>query len=61
MKKMKCSDECPGDDTCEYVKYCMCGSEVDAHGFGDGHSPVPMHYYYCQEIRDQNEQTKLGD
>ena len=26
---------------------CMCGSRVDAHGMGDGHSPVSEWDYYA--------------
>jgi hypothetical protein len=26
--------------------YCMCGSKVEDHGFGDGHGPVDAWYYY---------------
>jgi hypothetical protein len=48
----KCCDECPGDDTCEHAKYCMCGSPVD-HTPWDGHSPVSMHDYYCEQIEDE--------
>ena len=29
---------------------CHCGIEVDAHGFGDGHGPVP---YGCDCHRDR--------
>lgn len=42
----KCEEGCPGDDTCEHAKVCMCGNYVDAHGMGDGHSPVSMHAYH---------------
>jgi hypothetical protein len=26
--------------------YCMCGSPVDKHSFGDGHSPVEDYAYH---------------
>lgn len=48
-KLRKCCDECPGDDTCEHAKVCMCGDYMDAHGIDDGHSPVSMHDYYCHQ------------
>lgn len=44
----KCCDECPGDETCEHAKVCMCGSYMDAHDLGSGHSPVSMHDYYSR-------------
>ncbi|QQM18183.1 hypothetical protein PQD73_gp019 [Stenotrophomonas phage Salva] len=25
---------------------CCCGSPVEHHGWGDGHSPVDMYHYY---------------
>jgi hypothetical protein len=39
--------DCTGDDTCEMTKVCMCGSGMDAHGIGSGHSPISMHDYYA--------------
>lgn len=33
---------------CEGV--CMCGSSVDGHSYGDGHSPVDMWHYYRDEF-----------
>lgn len=38
--------DCPGD--CK--RYCMCGSEIEAHNIGSGHSPVSIYDYYCSEI-----------
>ena len=29
-----------------YEGCCMCGSDVDKHGYGDGHSAVDMYHYY---------------
>ena len=26
--------------------YCMCGSKIEHHGLGDGHSPVDEGLYY---------------
>lgn len=40
-----CGEGCPGDQTCEETKWCMCGSEVEHHDFGSGHSPVSVHDY----------------
>jgi len=45
----KCSPECPGDQTCEETKYCMCGSRIEDHDIGSGHAPVSMHDYFSQE------------
>lgn len=48
-KTLKCSPECPGDQTCDHAKYCMCGSRMEDHDIGSGHSPVSMHDYYRHE------------
>lgn len=47
---MKCCEECPGDESCEHNKYCVCGSEIEAHYIGSGHSPVSVHDYYIREL-----------
>jgi hypothetical protein len=47
----KCCETCPGDDTCPHAIVCMCGSPVD-HSPWDGHSPVSMHDYYCEQVTD---------
>lgn len=46
----KCRDECPGDETCENTKWCVCGSAMEDHGIGSGHSPVSMHYYAIHQL-----------
>lgn len=33
--------------------YCMCGSAVEAHGFGDGHSPVDAGVYYAGQAMER--------
>lgn len=33
--------------------YCMCGSPVEGHGIGDGHSPVDMGYYQLDMVRER--------
>lgn len=30
---------------------CMCGSPVDQHGMGDGHSPVDSGSYFLDQLR----------
>jgi hypothetical protein len=40
---MKCEESCPGDDTCENLKYCMCGGSMYSHTGSDGHDPVSVH------------------
>lgn len=41
-------------------EYCMCGSRVDAHGMGDGHSPVSeWDYYAWQEEEAMTQHTGL--
>lgn len=62
-QKLKCCDECPGDDTCKENKYCMCGCEMEAHDIGSGHSPVSMHDYYSQseQHRDQVIEDSLDE
>jgi hypothetical protein len=52
-KKRKCCDECPGDDTCEHAKVCMCGDYMN-HPHWSGHSPVSMHDYYCEEVDEKS-------
>ena len=45
----KCCEECPGDDTCEHAKVCMCGSYMEGHdSMWMGHDAVSMHDYYCE-------------
>lgn len=31
---------------------CMCGSDVNSHGWGDGHAPVSMYDYYSRGITE---------
>lgn len=33
--------------------HCMCGSAVEAHGFGDGHSPVDAGVYYAGQVMER--------
>ena len=54
MPLYKCCDDCPGDSSCPENKWCVCGSEVDSHGIGSGHSPVGMHDYYCRAVDEKN-------
>lgn len=51
---LKCCDECPGDETCEHAKVCMCGCYMENHdnGWYSGHSPLSMHNYYAREEED---------
>lgn len=49
VEPRKCCAECPGDDTCEHANVCMCGGRMD-HYCDEGHSPVSMHDYYCEEV-----------
>lgn len=30
--------------------WCCCGSPVDSHTFGDGHSPVDEGYHYIDNL-----------
>lgn len=30
--------------------HCLCGSPVDGHGIGDGHSPVDAGEYYAGQV-----------
>lgn len=59
--KLKCCDECPGDQTCEHAKWCMCGSAVEGHDIGSGHSPVSMHDYYCHQAEIEQQQVLEDD
>ena len=38
--------DCPADADCRTT--CCYGDLVEHHGMGSGHSPVPMHDYYCE-------------
>ena len=33
--------------------HCMCGSAVESHGFGDGHSPVDAGVYYAGQVMER--------
>ena len=33
--------------------HCMCGSAVEAHGFGDGNSPVDAGVYYAGQVMER--------
>lgn len=53
----KCSEECPGDETCEWAEVCMCGGVMDG-SWHDGHSPVSMHDYYSSSHTPEPEFPK---
>jgi len=45
--RMKCNEDCPGDDTCENHKWCMCGLFMKGHeGEYDEHDPISVHEHY---------------
>lgn len=47
----KCGwDGCPGNRTCPMNQVCCCGEYINHSGW-EGHSPVPAHDYYCDEVR----------
>lgn len=46
-------------DTANALVTCCCGSPVDMHGMGDGHSPVDMYHYAHARITEQNEKLTL--
>lgn len=59
---MKCCEECPGDDTCEHAKVCMCGSYMDGHDAMEaGHSPVSMHAWHSQRLPDAKTFVEMFD
>jgi hypothetical protein len=37
-------------ETADALVTCCCGSPVDTHGMGDGHSPVDMYHYRLMQI-----------
>lgn len=53
----KCCETCPGDETCPHAAVCMCGNAAD-HSPWDGHPPVSMHDYYCEQISVGETQIK---
>jgi hypothetical protein len=56
----RCNPDCPGADACEYHEHCMCGTRMEGHGIGSGHSPVSMHDYHCEEITSHEELVAHG-
>ncbi len=51
--RMKCEEDCPGDDTCDNHKYCMCGIKMLEHQIvSDGHSPLSVHDHYSKLCMD---------
>jgi hypothetical protein len=44
----KCNDDCPGDESCQQNKVCMCGENMEGHLCSD-HAPLSMHDYYSSE------------
>lgn len=47
---MRCS-------VCGEREVCHCGSYVDEHGYGDGHSPVSMGCQDCMERADREREA----
>jgi hypothetical protein len=45
-------------DTANALVTCCCGSPVDTHGMGDGHSPVDMYHYAHTRLTEENERLK---
>ncbi|WP_201271099.1 hypothetical protein [Pseudomonas aeruginosa] len=33
--------------------HCMCGSPVDSHGIGDGHTPIDAGEYYAGQVMEE--------
>ena len=53
---MKCEAECPGDDTCENAKYCMCGIKIIEHQIvSDGHTPISIDKYSKLHMDDPDD------
>ena len=50
--KLKCCEDCTGDDTCPFNDCCMCGNRMEDHDMYSGHSPVSMHEYYCSVVEE---------
>lgn len=57
---IKCCEECTGDQNCECTKYCMCGCTIESHDIGSGHSPVSIHDYAIDEIKNKEKSKCLS-
>jgi len=42
-------------ETASALVTCCCGNPVDAHGMGDGHSPVDQYHYRLTQVEKQND------
>jgi hypothetical protein len=45
-------------DTANALLHCECGSRVDGHGMGDGHSPVSMYHYAYYKLEEENDRLR---
>ncbi len=50
--KMKCAVGCPGDDTCDNHKWCMCGMLMQGHTGHDGFPAISVHENYSRLNQD---------
>lgn len=41
--------------------FCCCGSSIESHGMGDGHSPVDDLAYYAGQVADQARAALKGE
>jgi len=49
MMVIRC-EQCDENGECDAKNYCMCGSPMEDHSMGSGHSPVSMHEYCGTEV-----------
>ncbi len=45
--RMKCEVACPGDETCDNHKWCMCGLSMEEHG-PNNHPAISIHENYSR-------------
>ncbi len=51
--RIKCELDCPGDETCENARYCMCGIKMIEHWIvSDGHDAISVHEHYGRLYND---------
>lgn len=47
-------------DTANALVTCCCGSPVDSHGYGDGHSPVDQYHYAHMRLTERVEKLEAA-
>lgn len=48
-------------DTANALLHCECGSRVDGHSMGAGHSPVSMYHYAYRKLEEENDRMRRAE